>query len=369
MQHKEPVSVLVSPLDWGLGHATRCIPIIKELVKQGVTVVIASAGPQKALLKTEFPGLEILDLPGYSIRYKKGVFLKWALIFRTPSILKQIKKEKLWLDGILQSRKLDAVISDNRYGLYHKDLYNVFVTHQPSIRTGLGLLFDRIILKWHYKLIRKFSVCWIPDWPGDFSLAGRLSHPEIPLPVPHNYIGLLSRLKPLQANVEKNTLLILLSGPEPQRTQFEKSILLQLEHLTLKCTVLRGLPGKVSSVSTPFNGAQIIDHLPAEELNILMNTSDLILSRSGYSSIMDLVQLGKNAILVPTFGQTEQEYLGNHLQEMNWMFTVPQKNFNLKKAIQQFQKSKLTLPRLPEPVLEKVIEELITKCIRIRRSA
>jgi UDP-N-acetylglucosamine transferase subunit ALG13 len=227
---------------------------------------------------------------------------------------------------------------------------------------------DRIILKWHYKLIRKFSICWIPDWPGDFSLAGRLSHPEIPLPVPHNYIGLLSRLKPLQVKVEKNTVLILLSGPEPQRTEFEKSILLQLEHLSLKCTVLRGLPGNDSSVSLSSNGVQIIDHLPAEELNVLMNTSDFILSRSGYSSIMDLVQLGKNAILIPTSGQTEQEYLGDHLQEMNWMFTVPQKNFNLKKTLQQFQACKLTSPHLPEPELEKAIEELINRCIKIRSS-
>jgi UDP:flavonoid glycosyltransferase YjiC (YdhE family) len=368
MQHKEPVSVLISPLDWGLGHATRCIPIIRELLKQGAKVVIASSGPQKALLQAEFPDIEILDLPGYSIRYKKGIFLKWALIFRIPSILKQIEKEKLWLEGILRSRKLDAVISDNRYGLYHKDLYNVFLTHQPYIYTALGSFFDRIILKWHYDLIRKFSVCWIPDWPGYLSLAGKLSHPKIPMPIPHIYIGLLSRLKPLQKNVEKNTLLILLSGPEPQRTQFEKSILLQVEHLCLKCTVVRGLPGKTPSDSFPLNDIQIVDHLPAEELNFLLNSSDLILTRSGYSSIMDLVQLGKNAILVPTSGQTEQEYLGKHLHEMNWMFTVPQKNLNLKKAIQQFRSSHLTLPQLPEPVLGNVIEEFINKCIKIRRT-
>jgi UDP:flavonoid glycosyltransferase YjiC (YdhE family) len=368
MQLKEPVSVLISPLDWGLGHATRCIPIIRELINQGAQVVMAGSGAQKALLETEFPELEMLDLPGYSIHYKKGLLLKWALVFRIPYILKQIKRERLWLDGILRTRKLDAVISDNRYGLYHKELYNVFITHQPSVITGLGPFFDRIILKWHYRLIRKFSACWIPDWPGDFSLAGRLSHPEISLPVPYHYIGLLSRFKPMQENVEKNTLLILLSGPEPQRTRFEKSILIQLEHLNLKCTMVRGLPAKNPSASLQLDGIQIFDHLPAEKLNVLMNSSDLILTRSGYSSIMDLVQLGKNAILVPTSGQTEQEYLGKHMQEMNWMFNVPEKQFNLRKAIQQFQVSMLTTPKLPEAVLENVIEELINKCNRIRRS-
>jgi predicted glycosyltransferase len=369
MQVRGTVSVLISPLDWGLGHATRCIPIIKELIDQGARVIIASSGPQKTLLKAEFPDLEMLDLPGYSIRYKKGFFLKWGLIFRTPSIFKQIRKENQWLDRIVRSRELDAVISDNRYGLYHKNLHNVFLTHQPAIQTGHGKLADRLILRWHYRLIRKFSVCWIPDWSGDFSLAGRLSHPEMQLPVPTEYIGLLSRLKPLQQAVKKNTLLVLLSGPEPQRTQFEKSILIQLENLSLQCTIVRGLPDDGSLVSPARADIQMVNHLPAEELNVLMNTSDLILTRSGYSSIMDLVQLGKNAILVPTSGQTEQEYLGDHLQEMKWMLSIPQKKFDLKKAIQQFRTSKLMQPRLQEPVLAKVIEELINRCSTNRRSA
>ena len=371
MQQKGQLSVLIAPLDWGLGHATRCIPIIKELINHGARVIIASSGPQKALLSAEFPGLELLDLPGYDIRYKRGLFLKWGLVFQAPSILKQIKRENRWLANFIQSHKPDAVISDNRYGLYSPEVYCVFLTHQLSIRTGLGLLVNRFIMKWNYKLIRKFSACWIPDWAGEISLAGELSHPATTLPVPASYVGILSRLKPFPVKREKNTLLVLLSGPEPQRTEFEKCVLRELKNSSLRCTLVRGLPDIKSPGSISTNGIYIVNHLQAEELNVLMNASDLIITRSGYSGIMDLVQLGRNAILVPTPGQAEQEYLGNHMEEMNWMVCVSQKNFNLKKAIQNFRARKLTLPQKQEPpeesLLGKVVAELIKHCNSVKR--
>jgi len=369
MQHQESVSVLIAPLDWGLGHATRCIPIIRELIAQGARVMVATAGPQKMLLSDEFPDLEILDLPGYAIRYQRGIFLKWGLFFKAPSILRQIRRENRWLADMVQHLKPDAVISDNRYGLYHPGVHSIFLTHQLAIRTGMGLLFDRIIMKWNYKLIRNFSECWVPDWPGEISLAGKLSHPSIKPPVPITYIGILSRLKPLTEKADQNTFLILLSGPEPQRTQLENHILPQLKRLSMKCTVVRGLAGKESTDFISADGVRLVNHLPAKELNILLNTSELILSRSGYSSIMDLVQSGRNAILIPTPGQTEQEYLGFHLQAMNWMLNFPQKNFDVKEAIQQFRSSQLTMPQMKEPVLGEVVEELLKHCIRNKRSA
>ncbi len=133
-----PVSVLVAPLDWGLGHATRCIPIINELTRQGARVIIASSGSQKQLLRQEFPDLECLEIPGYNLRYKSGIFLKWGLILKIPALLRQIKRENRWLDETVQNYKIDGLISDNRYGLYHKSLFCVFLTHQLSIQSGLG---------------------------------------------------------------------------------------------------------------------------------------------------------------------------------------------------------------------------------------
>jgi UDP:flavonoid glycosyltransferase YjiC (YdhE family) len=157
MQQKEPVSVLVAPLDWGLGHATRCIPIINELICQGALVTIAASGSQRALLEREFPLLGFIEIPGYEISFKKGVLLKWALVFKIPAIRRQIRKENKWLAETLQNHKIDAVISDNRYGLYHKDLFCIFITHQLFIQSrspgAVGRWVDRILLKWNYSFI------------------------------------------------------------------------------------------------------------------------------------------------------------------------------------------------------------------------
>jgi len=351
--------VLVAPLDWGLGHATRCIPIIREFIKQGAQVSIATSGVQKALLESEFPGLEFFELPGYYIRYQPGPFLKWGLLFQVPAILRHTQKEKHWLEVFLETHHIDLLVSDNRYGLYHSSLYTVFITHQLSIRSGLGPFFDNLLLKWNYRFIQPFSVCWVPDWPGEPSMAGKLSHPARKPKFPVQYIGILSRINPEPGKTEKTPLLIILSGPEPQRSQLEKIIFNQLADMTISCIVLRGLPALDKPAPFIRDGVQVFNHLPSAALNELLRSSEIVVSRGGYSSIMDLVQLRKNAILVPTPGQTEQEYLGCHMHELKWMVSVPQKKLNLPKAIKDFRASALTLPEMPEPVLDKVVAELL----------
>src|SRR5580765_7615274 len=154
MQLSSPISVLVAPLDWGLGHATRCIPVIRELISQGVRVSIASSGPQKLLLLAEFPELDFYELPGYEIRYRRGIFLKWDLFFRIPVILKRIKRENRWLNDFLKKNNIDAVISDNRFGFFHQGPICVYLTHQLSVQSSMGSFFDSILLKWHYHWIR-----------------------------------------------------------------------------------------------------------------------------------------------------------------------------------------------------------------------
>jgi UDP:flavonoid glycosyltransferase YjiC (YdhE family) len=376
MQENRPVSVLLAPLDWGLGHATRCIPIINELIAQGARVLVAVSGPQRALLEPEFPGLEYFNIPGYGIRYKKGFLLKWALVFRIPSILRQIRREHDWLEHCLNDYPVDLVISDNRYGLYHKKPVCVFITHQLFIQSGTGFLknteahpgikrkrhswVDRKILKWNYRFISKFSECWVPDQDGIFSLAGKLSHPpELP-PLPLKYIGILSRFKPGEMAVEKNTLLILLSGPEPQRTQLEHIIYSQLKGTSLKTVVVRGLPGMESP--PPANDrVSIFNHLPSDKLDEIIQSSEFIVARSGYSTIMDLVKLKRTAILIPTPGQTEQEYLGYYLHRKEWMFTVSQNRFNLEKSLQDFQQKNLKIPEMQVGLLNSAVQEVLTR--------
>ena len=359
MQQKEPVSVLVSPLDWGLGHATRCIPIIHELIDQGARVWIATGGTQLFLLKQAFPQLDFLEMPGYEIRYKQGFFLKWGLFSRIPSILRQIRRENEWLKECIRQHRIDLVISDNRYGLYHEDIYSVFMTHQLYIQTGSGQITNRILLKIHYRLIRKFSICWIPDQDGEFSIAGRLSHPPVPPPLPIHYIGILSRFSVFEKDRVKNSLVILLSGPEPQRTDFEKILLKQLAGSNLKVVLVRGLPGSAHSIPILRVGLEIYNHLPSERLNELLLESKWVIARSGYSTIMDLIRLKRNAILVPTPGQPEQEYLGYYMQEKKWMICISQKEFSLENSIKTFQNTKLVIPEMEKSGLKNAVTNLL----------
>ena len=131
--------ILVAPLDWGLGHATRCIPVIYELISQGAEVWIAGEGAPVVLLKNEFPNLHFLPLRGYRIRYANSrIGLLWTIIRQVPSILKSIKKENTWLRKVVEDYRFDAVISDNRYGLYHPSVPSVFITHQLQIKSPFG---------------------------------------------------------------------------------------------------------------------------------------------------------------------------------------------------------------------------------------
>jgi len=378
MKQNGPLSVLVAPLDWGLGHATRCIPIIKELISQGARVVIAASGSQKTLLIQEFPTMEFLEIPGYKIRYKTGVLLKWALAAKIPSLLSQIKRENKWLEQILNQQHLDAVISDSRYGLYHKTLYTVFISHQLYIQSGwnppkrgsrwrqfAGNWVDGLLLKWNYKIIEKFSCIWVPDMQDSHSIAGRLSHPPVLPSIPLKFIGILSRFDLLEKNPVKNSLLILISGPEPQRTRFENILFRQLKSISLQTLVVRGLPGSDDPVPFVNEHVKIFNHIPSETLNEKILEAEFIIARSGYSTIMDLVKLRKNAILVPTPGQTEQEYLGSYLYEKGLIYMVPQKKFCLEKSLTAFQNLNLIAPAFGESSLKLAVEELLN---RIRRT-
>jgi UDP:flavonoid glycosyltransferase YjiC (YdhE family) len=374
MEPKRPVSVLVAPLDWGLGHATRCIPIINELNQRGTRVLIAASGSQKTLLKQEFPDMEFLDIPGYQISYKKGFLLKWFLLLNIPRLLWQIRKENKWLDELIARIPVDAVISDNRFGLYNEKLYTVFVTHQLSVQSGhpeaaerRGLrtvirnVADRQLLKWNYRFINKFSCCWVPDFESDGSVAGKLSHPARLPAVPLKYTGILSRFEYRELPIQKNFLLILLSGPEPQRTLFENVLLKEIEKSDLDILLVRGLPGHPDLKSPQPKRFRIVNHLSAAELNEEILRAEYIVTRSGYSAIMDLIKLRRNAILVPTPGQTEQEYLGWWLDNKKWMYTVPQKKFRLEQTLNLYRGQLLEIPEIKEAGLKEAVDLLISQ--------
>mgnify|MGYP003339457003 CR=1 FL=1 len=327
--------VLVAPLDWGLGHATRCIPLIRQLEEQGAEIWLAGEGPQETLLRAEFPHLPFLTLKGYRIQYSRsGKFMIWKMLRQIPAIKKAIRYEHEWLKKMFADLPFDEVISDNRYGLHHPNINSIIITHQLRIKTGLGSLTENILQRWNYTYLEKFDQCWIPDLENDHALAGELSHPDRKPSMPVTYLGPLSRFISLNIPTRKNKLLIILSGPEPQRTILEEKIFRDIAHYDGEATVVRGLPS--SQTHVPSTGMiNIYNHLSSEELNKEMNEAELVIARSGYSTIMDSFTLGKKCIFIPTPGQTEQEYLGNYLQKNGRALCVQQKTFDLRIAIEQ----------------------------------
>lgn len=234
--------VLVAPLDWGLGHATRCIPIIYSLLAQNFEVIIAAEGASKNLLKTEFPDVVFTHLKGYNITYSsKGSLLPLRILLQFPGLLRSVFAEHLWLKKIIKAYNINLVISDNRLGLFHKKIPCIYITHQLQIKTG-HLFTEWLAQKLHYFFINKYTNCWVPDNKDNNNLAGALSHPKkLPAAIV-KYIGPLSRFEK-KTTSKKYDLLVLISGPEPQRSIFETILLDQLKNFSGNTLLVRGLPG------------------------------------------------------------------------------------------------------------------------------
>jgi uncharacterized protein (TIGR00661 family) len=321
--------ILVAPLNWGLGHATRCIPIIHALQEQGATVFLASDGSALDLLKKEFPDLPTFELPAYNVRYIfPNMVLSMAL--QMPKILRGVFSEYFWLKRFIKTHGIDIVISDNRYGLYNKAAYSVFMTHQVNIKAPMSFVVNAI----NRFFIKKFDICWIPDFEDAPNLAGVLAHGGLVKKLKVQYLGALSRMKK-EEFAKRYDGIFVLSGPEPQRTILEGKILMQLKNADLasyKFALIRGVTdGK--KLENNAQNLEIHNYLTTKTLNKKILESTILIARSGYSTIMDLAALGTKAILIPTPGQTEQEYLADELTTQKIFFTQKQENLDLEKAL------------------------------------
>jgi predicted glycosyltransferase len=346
--------ILVVPLDWGLGHATRCIPIIKELLNNDCEVLIGAEGPQRFLLQKEFPLLACLPVPVYNMWYsRRKSFFILTILFQLPKLFLAIYKEHAWLKKVVKEERIDAVISDNRFGLYHATIPAAYITHQLLIKTGNPFI-EKITQQLHYRFIKKYTACWVPDVEKEPSLGGTLSHPH-KLPPTVKYLGCLSRFEKISRIEKKYDLLILLSGPEPQRTLFEQLLLEQLPAFKGKVLFVRGLPADQILDKEQNDNLQIVNHLPSSELNIAIQQSELVISRSGYTTVMDLVKLQHKAIMVATPGQTEQEYLSKHLTEQKLFYSTDQDSFLLEDVIKQAEKESFAIPLYDMEQYKKVI--------------
>ncbi|MEE2699874.1 MAG: glycosyltransferase family protein [Bacteroidota bacterium] len=317
--------ILVAPLDWGIGHATRCIPIINALQSCNFEVIIAADGRPLHLLSNEFPNIEIIRMPGYNIKYSSFLPMSWNMLLQTPKILVNIKREKRILNQIVDDYNIDGVISDNRFGLYTDKVPAIFVTHQLQIQSTY---FANSIRNLNYKYINKYSACWVVDDEKE-NLAGRLSKPKI---LPNNiiYIGTQSRFERKEQKRKYNFLAIV-SGPEPQRTVLEKGLIKALKNRPERSLLLLGRPELKKKEQ--LGNLTVKSHLKAKDLNDAILQSELVISRPGYSTVMDLAKLEKQAIFIPTPGQTEQEYLAKNFMKKGICFAQKQNELDLNKAI------------------------------------
>lgn len=312
--------ILVAPLDWGLGHASRCIPLIRRELEKGHDVIIAASGTTTIYLKSYFPQLEFLHLEGYGITYHRRLPAWLSVLLQAPSIFSSIRREHDWLAQLIEKRKVDMVLSDNRYGLWNKNIRCILITHQLFLQLpGIGKIWQGWVNGIIRRMAERFEECHVPDIQGDGSLSGELSHGDM-LPGNVRYIGWLSRFDAsAEAVVASDNpgfdRVILLSGLEPYRTSLEKELARRTKDPASKVLIIQGVPG-----STGRYEADGITYWPVAsdaELRDVLTRAKQVICRPGYSTLMDLMTLGVQAELIPTPGQTEQEYLALRMKNIH----------------------------------------------------
>ncbi len=336
--------ILVAPLDWGLGHAARCVPIIHALLAQDAVPVIGADRGPLALLRAEFPQLEHVRIPGMEVRYSEGRSQAWAMAKQLPALLRQVRTEHHLFNVLRRELQLDAVISDQRFGIRAADLPSVLITHQLFPFSPFAQGVARRMNKGH---MLRFDRCWIPDRENGPGLAGALSHGK-ELPRNARYIGPLSRFdrSTSTTSTTKYRIVVVISGPEPQRSLLEKQVMSQLFSIEGHHLMLTGKPG---SASEQRGAVHMIGHLPTLELQAALMHAELIVARTGYSTLMDLDALGRGALLVPTPGQPEQEYLGRLHKELGVHTIQEQHRLNIAGALRTLPSSTPPAPADPGP--------------------
>jgi predicted glycosyltransferase len=347
-------TVLVSPLDWGLGHATRCVPIIQELINQDVEVILGISGLSGEWLRKTFPMLETVEVPFSEIKYHRWLPMEVTAMARYPAVVKMIDEEHRWLKSFCRQRTVQAIISDNRYGLFHPHIQSVCITHQLYIQPGRLLFLKPLLNRLTQAYLKNFHQIWVPDFSGSFSLSGSLSHPPCPT-YPIQYIGVLSRFNRINEPKHENvtySVAFVLSGPEPLRTVFENRCIEIARNIKGTSVIIRGTNKPLNN--TVPNNCHVINIADTQQLYQTIQQAACVVSRAGYSSIMDWYVLNKKAVLVPTPGQTEQEYLARHLHRLGLFYCVKETDLT-EEAIQRAFFASLEVKQ--QYVLNRIIHE------------
>jgi len=325
--------ILVAPLDWGLGHATRCIPVINGLLERNCEVIIASNGSALTFLRSEFPDLKFYELSAYAPLYPdENNSMVWKMGMQLPKFIKTIFREFREAEKIVRDEKIDTVISDNRYGCYSRYAKSIFIYHQVNLLMPEGWKWmEKSVNYFNQRQIKKFDECWVPTPSDQF-------FPELTsTSASVKFIGFLSRFSAMNTP-KKYRVMAICSGPEPQRSYFERNISKKLQDANYPTLIVRGIVDADEEPSYFEKDLWVVNYLNSKEMNHVICESEVIICRSGYSTVMDLMKTGSRAIFIPTPGQTEQEYLASELMRKGIAFSMRQSEFNLKKALGEAEK-------------------------------
>jgi UDP:flavonoid glycosyltransferase YjiC (YdhE family) len=340
-----------------LGHATRCIPIVEALLKLGIRPKLAGSGASLAILRDHFPQLAFRTLPAYNVRFKHF----YSLIPQLPRLWSVVRKERRLLHTWLKEGWVDAVISDNRYGLWHSSVPTAFVCHQlaPLPPFG-GDLAHWLSYTLHSRFLRHMNQLWIPDQKYLPNLSGKLSHQFDQRDPRLRWLGPLSRYTDFDKKESNRTwsVVVLLSGPEPQRSLLENTIVPQLVGLDRSALLIQGLKGNRTLFEEKI-GYTRCNYLGGEALAHALYSADVVIARPGYSSLMDFAALGlRQLILIPTPGQTEQQYLARRLAEAGSAYIAQQKRFSLRQALKAVDNMQ-GLRAMESNGLDKVVRDFV----------
>jgi hypothetical protein len=356
-------NILICPLEWGLGHAARMIPVASMLRDLNNNVFIGAGEEHLALFRAEVKGMTLINFPGFKPGYSRFFPQYLIMLLKSPLLLYHIISEHYKIKKIIAEYNIDIIISDNRFGLWNKKIFSVYVTHILCIPLPkLFRVLEMTGVMLHRAIIKKYSLCFIPDLPGELNISGRLSH-GLKLPDNARFIGILSRFTasnagPGEFKFPHNT--VILSGPEPQRGILKKMLIDLLSAKEPPTVILEGKPHKEET--TQKGSIICYSHLPTAHMSDMIRNSAAVISRSGYTTIMDLISLNCSALLIPTPGQTEQEYLAQLHAEKGWFSMVSQskikEGLHLRPTESKWPREIIEMSRV---LLEKEIRELLEK--------
>lgn len=357
--------ILISPLNWGFGHAGRMIPLALELKKRGNEIIFGAEPSLIPLLSKEMPGIKIISLPGLTIRYSRHLPQWLCIIFQIPRIICVSLREHRLLKHLASEVNPDIIISDNRFGFFHTGIRSVYVTHMLRIPFPGPLRFLEFAGTWlHRKIISRFDLCLIPDFPREINLSGRLSH-GVKMPANTIYMGPLSRFARPAASAEIDIppepyCCLILSGPAPQPSILAGKVVSSLPDINISILTASPLdisfdPGRIKVITSP----------DSTTMREVITGSTAIISRAGYTTVMELLSLGRPGVIIPTPGQTEQEYLAEYLHEHYGFISLRQKDISRLTGIMENQ-VKRHEAGMPDstPLLENAIMQLCEKKIK-----